>query len=363
MASAAPAVSGIEGILSDGSALTITGTGFGATGPTILLFDNFEGGINGSNINTGVGSATIGQWSSLSGTPPKYDNGFKVSGGMAFRGDATINSGDNSGSLTTAYVSGFNVSDIFISYWFYLPTTSSWPVLNGTLGNMKLSWVYGANTVTDDRVILAMQPSGEATATNLYLAGNDNFQPCTWPCTNEIYMAPPLILQKGKWYRFWAYLHGTGDTAAHEEVWVASPSGEAGITAVAKINRTAQIWNSDFANFKNFRLDGFERWCNTCAESALRFDDVYISTGSGARARVEIGDATTYATSKNLSIATVTLWSDTSITATIRQGSFPDFNNTYLYVIDADGNVNADGYLLTTADTTPPSAPTGLVVM
>ncbi|MEK6657594.1 MAG: hypothetical protein AABY58_09150, partial [Nitrospirota bacterium] len=39
-------------------------------------------------------------------------------------------------------------------------------------------------------------------------------------------------------------------------------------------------------------------------------------------------------------------WSDTSITITLNQGSLANFNNAYLYVIDADGNVNTNGYLL-----------------
>jgi len=40
----------------------------------------------------------------------------------------------------------------------------------------------------------------------------------------------------------------------------------------------------------------------------------------------------------------VTLWSDTEITATLRQGSFANGEQAYLYVFDANGNVNSDGY-------------------
>jgi hypothetical protein len=109
-------------------------------------------------------------------------------------------------------------------------------------------------------------------------------------------------------------------------------------------------------------INGFNRWCNDCAESAPTFDDVYVAIGTGAQARVEIGDAATYATSKNLSMATVTSWGDTSITATVRQGSFSNLNNAYLYVIDANGSVNQNGYLLSGADTLAPAAPTNLTV-
>jgi hypothetical protein len=54
-------------------------------------------------------------------------------------------------------------------------------------------------------------------------------------------------------------------------------------------------------------------------------------------------------------------WSDTSITITLNKGSFANFNSAYLYVIDADGNVNTNGYLLSDGGggNTPPSSSGG----
>ena len=362
MASAAPAVTEVSGTLTNGSAITVTGTGFGANGPNLVVFDDFESGTNGNNIKIGAGSATIGEWTSvtlINNTPPKYSNAHSLSGNLAFRGDATANSGDNNGSGTTAFKYGFTTSDIFVSYWYYFPTTSDWPCLNGTNCNNKIVWVTGSGTSDDDRTIPTNLPNGKS-------ATNNNFYPACNDCVGgEPPFSPTLTMAKGKWYRFWVYLHGVGNTTDHEELWVASPSSEANIAAATRINRTTQIWNTDFNGFNRVMINGFNRWCNDCAESAPTFDDVYIATGPGAQARVEIGDAATYATSKNLSIATVTSWGDTSVTATVWQGSFANFNDAYLYVFDANGNVNTNGYLLSSLpppDTTPPSAPTGLVV-
>lgn len=42
LAAAAPSVSGITCTLANGQAVTISGSGFGSTGPTVVLFDSFE---------------------------------------------------------------------------------------------------------------------------------------------------------------------------------------------------------------------------------------------------------------------------------------------------------------------------------
>lgn len=332
---AAPDVKSVAGTLTSGSQINISGLGFGANGPNILIFDDFEGGTNGANIKIGAGSATIGDWTSvtyITPTPPKYSNAHSLSGSLAFRGDATASYG------TTAFKMGFTTSDIFVSYWYYFPTTSDWPCLDGGNCNNKIVWVTGSGTTDDDRVIPTNAPANKTTNNSFYMFGNDS--------SGETSLSPPLNMSKGKWYRFWSYLHGTGDATGHEELWVASPSSEANIAAAARVNRTGQIWNSTFDGFNRVMINGFNRPCNDCTESAPTFDDVYVAIGTGARARVEIGDAATYAACKNLSITTVTSWGDTSITATIRQGSFPNFNNAYLYVIDANGNVNINGYPL-----------------
>ncbi|MBI2450952.1 MAG: hypothetical protein HYV52_01270 [Parcubacteria group bacterium] len=88
-------------------------------------------------------------------------------------------------------------------------------------------------------------------------------------------------------------------------------------------------------------------------------DNIYIDN---TWARAEIGNAPTLAASTIREVQIPLAWSDTSITITINQGNLEIQNNAYLYVFDANGNVNANGYLLTTPDTAPPSAPTGLAV-
>lgn len=71
------------------------------------------------------------------------------------------------------------------------------------------------------------------------------------------------------------------------------------------------------------------------------------------------------ASATNSTLATVDSWSDTAISATVRQGTFSVGEAAYLYVIDKDGNVNAEGYPISFAlqsDVTAPVSPSGLSV-
>ena len=84
----------------------------------------------------------------------------------------------------------------------------------------------------------------------------------------------------------------------------------------------------------------------TTPNCVTSFDDVYIATGVNAQARVEIGNAATYAGSTQLTILTPTAWAATEITATVNEGNFDAFDSAYMYVTDSAGVVS-DGFPIT----------------
>jgi hypothetical protein len=73
------------------------------------------------------------------------------------------------------------------------------------------------------------------------------------------------------------------------------------------------------------------------------FDDIYIATGPNAQARIEVGNASTYAKSTKLTILTPKSWSDGSISAQVNTGQFKTGEAAYLFVFKADGSVSS-GY-------------------
>ena len=94
------------------------------------------------------------------------------------------------------------------------------------------------------------------------------------------------------------------------------------------------------------------------------FADVYLDY---SRARVILGNAPTLDASTVREVQVPTSWSDSSISVTANLGKFADGRTAYLYVVDANGVVNAVGTPIVAAgdeaDTTPPrvtlTAPAG----
>jgi hypothetical protein len=93
-------------------------------------------------------------------------------------------------------------------------------------------------------------------------------------------------------------------------------------------------------------------------------DDIYVDN---TPSRVVIGNAPTYSTCNHLEIQPATAWSSNgqSITVILNQGSFSDGSIAYLYVVDSDGTANETGYPITlsgSSDAIAPTAPSGLAV-
>ena len=100
------------------------------------------------------------------------------------------------------------------------------------------------------------------------------------------------------------------------------------------------------------------------AKEMPAYDDFYIAIGTGAQARVEVGNAPTYAGCTRITLATPESWSDNTITARFRRGSMQG-GSAWLYVIDGNGNVNTSGFPITvysTPDLTPPQIPSNLII-
>lgn len=343
-AHAAPAITSIgSGPLVNGSAVTILGSGFGNNGPNILVFDDFEGGADGSLIKTGAGSATIGKWDEIGGgtntAPPHYSSLYRHSGNLAFKSDLLKVTDGSNGTQSRARITNLSYTDAFVSFWNYWPATSSFPCASGgSACNIKMTWLFQTTAGSVDFVNQAGQPEGY----NSWSSGPYTF--CNSCGINENYTSPRASISKGKWYRHSTWVHATSDASSNVRVNVISPAGQGNLTNVERINWTGKFIDSAGLSFTNFALSAWYRTCVGCAESSPFFDDVYMAIGPSARARVEIGDASTYGNCTNLSIATVTSWSDTAVTATVRQGSFTNFNSAYIYVIDANGNVNQSGF-------------------
>lgn len=318
---AAPSVNGISGTVEHGQNVTISGSGFGVKIPTApLLWDTIDnqpryaGLVNGNVIPTGAGypwgENYDGQWG---GSPMAYST-------QMHRDPHTASYyGDGKSFLNNATAIE-NLSNTLYVSWYFRPDRRPW--CNDIMCSVKFlrSW--------DD-------PSGNGTRlswSQTQMTAYPN-SPTTW----------------GNWT-------GAINEWNRHEIW---------------IDATNHIIRTQVNGILNHNVTDFYKVDNsyTLGVSLLGLDpnqgdlveninfwmaDIYVDT---TQARVEICDASTWSACTNREIQIPSAWTDNSIVITSNQGDFSTLLGKYLYVIDANGEVNTNGYLLSSgpSDTIPPT--------
>lgn len=318
---AVPNPSGVTGNVSDGSNIVISGSGFGS-GPNVLIFDDFESGTVGQDINTGAGSAKYGQWA-LHGASCYYGSWAAVSGSKSFETDYSVSSFNH---LQVSVPAG-SQDELFISWWLYIPAGYPVPGEGLAVGrNWKQMWVQGSGTADDDIVVPTFHSSWQ-------INGNDGVY---GKYINNI------NFQRGKWKRLWTYMVTSTDKNTNDgtlQLWELEDSGvdvlanDVGVPTV----RAGGKW-------ERVRFNG---WGRETPNTYSMFDDTYVAAGPNARARVEVGNASTYNASTKLTIFTPISWSASSITAQVNLGNFSAGQTAYLYVFDGNGVANSTGIPIT----------------
>jgi hypothetical protein len=164
---------------------------------------------------------------------------------------------------------------------------------------------------------------------------------------------------------------GTGASPSQPGIWVIEEyQGDHGSINIP--DATFQYWRNGSLDIDvNFigrssekpdlwRCFGVENYYTNNApppDAYVYFDDFYADT---TWSRVMICDQPTFNSCTRREIQIPTEWSSGSIMFTVHQGSFPNLSSAYLYVMDANGIVNSDGYRICTD--CPPSPPTNVRV-
>ncbi|NPV03149.1 MAG: hypothetical protein HPY67_00220 [Syntrophaceae bacterium] len=349
--SAAPAITGVAGIVGNGETITITGTGFGSTGPTIVVFDDFERGSNGTTLSSVQRAAQVGFWDNLSTMGPlypTYSNTYAHSGSLSMKSDWSDNGAQEGGRLVQATLD--SVTQVYFSWWQYLPTNRVVPGTSGGAGaNWKLYWLYRQPWPNDDFVSVILTNTLPVTVggSGLFLTGfADDSQDGRIDINNQS-GSTVTAFSKGQWHRFEAY-YVAGGTSGSLTLW------ELNSTQSRRQLGTNSGKTTDFGGtWDKLHFPGYGRGDNN---SQTYYDDIYVATGTGARARVEIGNSSIYSNCTNLAVITPTSWSSNSITATVRQGGFAAGFPAYLFVIDSTGAASA-GYPVTIGSGGPAPAP------
>lgn len=352
-ATALPTIASVTGSFSNGNSFTVNGSGFGS-GPKVFLFDDFENGVIGEKLRLGANSAVIGQWDVVGTLPPKYSSRSAHSGTKAFEAmqSPTVEGGNFAQVLLPS------VTEIFMSWWNFVPTDTPWPGElaggatnpNGPI-NWKIMWIAGDQyfNYNDQDFVMISNPK------YFYITGN-----------NAVWGTPDFFViddfPKGEWKRFWWWQKDGAASNGNVNLWeLRNPTA---LSPGVKKLINANYVSTTIAGRTRTRLsvNAYTRQNSTGVQPVQMFDDVYVAVGPNSQARVEVGNAATYASCTNLSVATSTSWTDTQITATFRSGSFKSGENAYLFVIDGSGNVST-GKTIVIGAQSQIAPPTGLKVI
>jgi hypothetical protein len=334
LALAAPTISGVAGgPLSAGQTVTIAGSGFGNKAKALpVLWDNFEGGTIGKQIQ--AVPAAVGQWDTGNGSDNvTYTKEKTHAGTMAARNDFMH-------AYNASLAKNMTFTRLYMDYWMvvdYVDVKSRnfkpWRFY-GDADNYQLNYVWMCN---DANGLGRTQLNA-----NLALAawGGPQFSNRTWMHIQLVYNESSPGQPNGTIRHF---------INSH----------------VAGLDSGAVVTENLPAHFDQIRIGHY--WdqpsddnCPANGGAVVYVDDVYIDT---SWARVELGDASTYAASMHREIQVATNWADGSVSVTFNPGSFASGATAYLFVTDAN-NVTSRGSPVKIGNTSvgTPGSPTNVAV-
>jgi hypothetical protein len=309
----APLINEVHGLIQNGQSINITGSGFG-NGPKIAIFDDFESGTTGSLVPTG--KTVVGAWSEFGANHAFYTDTASISGSKSLRTDNSL------GYQTYAGVNFPSTTEVFASWWMYLPPGTNIPGDGTTSGrNWKVTWIQGSSTTDDDHTLPTILADSSRIGSN---AGAYN-QYVNFP------------FKVGQWLRVSAWINA------------GTPGQANGAVRFTTLNSSGSVDQVNVSNVKVLPAGGsyervrFNGYGRQTSNSYPTFDDVYAAIGPNAQARVEIGNAPSYKACTKLALITPTSWGSTQITATVRNGAFNTGDKSYLFIVDANGNPSS-GY-------------------
>ena len=339
---AAPAITSVSGTINEAQTVTITGSGFGVKSPAKPYFwAPMEGSANPSSL--GIVTA----WGGMNDMA--YAAGCGPAGGGCLQGDA----GNKIWTAKVNATGDFSWAAPGQKAYLYRKLKTTFSVFSPVAINWKSWRVWGTILETGATTSIMDGVWNGSFAMDHTVESGDSLWPIDGPCgfgtvgqwnTNEILLRSNTNAV-GKGDGFFLYRTNGANCG---EVPYESYNG----------TRYLKLWDaSQTVKLQEFyAVHGVKANHTMAPTDRYSADDVYLDT---TWSRVMIGNASTLASSTQIEIQIPTAWSSNSLTISSYPGQFNSGQTAYLYVIDSNNDVNANGYPITIGggggDTTPPT--------
>ncbi len=349
---AAPSISSVSGTVSDGSSITLSGSGFGTStvaniewlgGPT----GNIESGTLGNAfVRTGWTVSPNG----ASSIAPTYNNTFSHSGTKSI---LSAYEGCDNGCGTNKYGSlyAFNIGSVqsqgYATFWVYVDKSGG-----STPGVQWKKWRLrhdSSQTDADGELMSSdwyLSTGARSQNYIMYFCDTDAYAQC-YPGSDASlrWLEATDFVNVGSWQRIELYAKASSGAGIRDGSVFYYLHPQTSAVVISKgddgtvITRATGVTNQ----WQWFHWDGYvgNNSPDTQDRSNWKLyqDDMYIQWGNGP-ARVEICNNATWASRTHCEIQYPTAWAAGEITATVNRGSFGSSDIAYLYTIDSSGNVS-----------------------
>lgn len=334
-----PIISNVGQII-DGQAVTIIGSDFGQKStaqPLSALHDNIESGNSGDLfsapgwVNDNVGLSTTPNTDSI------YTTDKAHSGNKSILFDFT-----NAIWCQNRFDSGTNggLSPIYFTAWVYFERLDNQGYSNNVqwkLWRHSSTPGYSTNDEPGTSEIINdwwITPSNSWFGSTIgYYNGSNNHMTTNY---GRILTPSPNMVLVGQWQRLEMYATMSSAPNTPDGTFKFSRVGQAALTQALSMTTN----DSDDKHWRYIRIGQMynDNDGDTGDKAKIYYDDIYVDN---TQARVEIGNNPNWSNCTHREIQIPSAWSSTSITATIKQGSFTDGQQAWLFVVDSNGVVSS----------------------
>ena len=333
---AEPNITGTTGNFDEGQRITISGTGFGnKSRPGPLVWDDFEDGSDGTLIAGRAPAvenlARAWTWDDYTAQThrPRYGNG-RVRPNSSLSSEHDFIGGTYNNSLEIDFPVQNTGDEVYFSFYYYYDKIS-----NNWSRNHKPWIVYGNTGYYPAAYDGWGNPSdGDGTFRNSVQDSGDTGQ--------TLWSSPELNQVEGEWIRIEGFLRVSGPNQNNGawNLWVHRPDAPSPNIRLEQFDDSYKTRSGN--NFwQQWHFGSYHDNGPTNAEARIYIDDLYFDD---TQARIELCDRPTWVSCTQREHQIPVNWSANSVEFEMNAGAFATAEDVYLYVVDAQGSVNPQGF-------------------
>jgi hypothetical protein len=320
----------VSGTVAHGQSITIVGSGFGTKSPAApITFNDFEAGSSGAVLDEPGWEV----WSVPAGNDPSYSTA--QTRGAAGESQSAFQNfvGAYGSSMSLHGLSGLD--DLYFHGYYYAAPSGA------PTRNTKLLFLSGPDAWGFPEIRFFDMYYPDSAEGN----GHNQFGNCTggYDGLDDDDNWHSGSIYPNEWVRMEAYAHFGTAGQRDGSVWLqrrtetmvdrGPDSPEAVLRSDGCDYEQLLVW-SYHADDEGSPTPGLE----------LYWDEIYVDN---TQARVELGNASTWTSSTHFEIQLPTAWEESTVTVTVRRGTFAPSSTAYVYLVNRDGTFNEQGFPVT----------------